>query len=123
MDRRFRRVAFVVAVAVLAISSLSGWAGGRGKPKRAVEHPHPVRHHHKHRVRAHRRPPQFLVVSFDGSGGTELWPYWRLVARRAHARFTFFVSGVYLLDEARRTLYRPPEHRPGHSDIGFAQAG
>jgi hypothetical protein len=51
-----------------------------------------------------------------------LWPYWRSVARRAHARFTFFVSGVYLLDEARRTLYRPPRHVPGSSDIGFAQA-
>jgi hypothetical protein len=32
------------------------------------------------------------------------------------------VSGVYLLDEARRSLYRPPRHEPGSSDIGFAQA-
>jgi peptidoglycan/xylan/chitin deacetylase (PgdA/CDA1 family) len=68
------------------------------------------------------RPPQFVVVSFDGSGGVRLWPYWRDVARRAHAHFTFFVSGVYLLDEARRNAYRPPRHSPGSSDIGFAQA-
>lgn len=68
------------------------------------------------------RPPQFVVASFDGSGGVRLWPYWRDVARRANARFTFFVSGVYLLDEARRKTYRPPRHSPGSSDIGFAQA-
>jgi hypothetical protein len=67
------------------------------------------------------RPPQFLVVSFDGSGGTQLWPYWRDVARRAHAHFTFFVSGVYLLAEDRRGLYHPPEHSAGYSAIGFAQ--
>lgn len=77
-----------------------------------------------HRVAQPRpwRPPQFVVVSFDGSGGVRLWPYWRGVARRAGAHFTFFVSGVYLLDEARRTIYRPPRHSPGSSDIGFAQA-
>jgi hypothetical protein len=61
------------------------------------------------------------VVSFDGAGGARLWTYWRSVARRANARFTFFVSGVYLLDEARRGLYRPPRHARGKSDIGFAQ--
>jgi hypothetical protein len=67
------------------------------------------------------RPPQFVLVSFDGAGGARLWTYWRSVARRAGARFTFFVSGVYLLDEARRSLYRPPRHTRGSSDIGFAQ--
>jgi hypothetical protein len=67
------------------------------------------------------RPLQFLVVSFDGSGGNQLWPYWRNVARRAGAHFTFFVSGVYLLDVARRDLYHPPRHDVGYSAIGFAQ--
>ncbi|HEV3403888.1 MAG TPA: hypothetical protein VG073_06330 [Gaiellaceae bacterium] len=66
------------------------------------------------------RPPQFVVVSFDGSGGVRLWPYWRGVARRGGAHFTFFVSGVYLLDGARRGLYHPPRHASGSSDIGFA---
>ena len=63
-----------------------------------------------------------MVVSFDGSGGVRLWPYWRGVARRAHAHFTFFVSGVYLLGARRRALYHPPRHPPGRSDIGFAQS-
>jgi hypothetical protein len=66
------------------------------------------------------RPPQFVVVSFDGSGGGEMWSYWRSVARRAHAQFTFFVSGAYLLDWAHRLRYRPPGHDPGTSAIGFA---
>src|SRR5207245_10877274 len=66
------------------------------------------------------RPPQFLVVSFDGAGGVRLWPYWLAVAQRAHAHFTFFVSGVYLLTWARHDLYRPPQHSVGSSDIGFA---
>ena len=68
-----------------------------------------------------RRPPQFVVVSFDGAGGTRLWPYWRSVARRAHAHFTFFVSGVYLLADERRNVYRPPRHARGVSDIWFAR--
>lgn len=69
----------------------------------------------------HRKPPQFVVVSFDGSGGIRLWPYWRSVARRAGAHFTFFVSGVYLLPERQRRRYHPPRHRPGTSDIWFAR--
>jgi peptidoglycan/xylan/chitin deacetylase (PgdA/CDA1 family) len=85
--------------------------------------PTPARRH-VHRVRRavpRRRPPQFVVISFDGAGGSSLWEYWRSVARRAHAHFTFFVSGVYLLDESNRRFYHPPRHEPGESDIGFAQ--
>src|SRR6266853_559812 len=66
------------------------------------------------------RPPQFIVVSFDGSGGESMWTYWRSVARRARAHFTFFVSGVYLVDWAHRLRYRPPRHERGDSAIGFA---
>ncbi len=68
-----------------------------------------------------RRPLQFVVVSFDGSGGIRLWPYWRSVARRAGAHFTFFVGGVYLLPERLRRRYHPPRHAPGTSDIWFAR--
>ncbi|MGB2874975.1 MAG: hypothetical protein WBB76_05795 [Gaiellaceae bacterium] len=73
------------------------------------------------RAPAARRAPQFVVVSFDGSGGIRLWPYWRAVARRARAHFTFFVSGVYLLPEGQRRLYRAPRHTSGVSDIWFAR--
>jgi hypothetical protein len=66
------------------------------------------------------RPPQFIVASFDGSGGAQMWAYWRAVARRAHAHFTFFVSGVYLLDWAHHDGYAPPHEPRGDSAIGFA---
>jgi hypothetical protein len=66
------------------------------------------------------RPPQFVVVSFEGAGGAPLWRYWRSVAKRTGARFTFFVSGVYLIDWDHHGAYRPPRHARGTSAIGFA---
>jgi hypothetical protein len=49
-----------------------------------------------------------------------MFEYWRAVARRVHAHFTFFVSGVYLIDWAQSSRYRGPRHARGRSDIGFA---
>jgi hypothetical protein len=69
------------------------------------------------------RPPLFIVASFDGSGGARLWQYWRNVAKRARAHFTFFVSGVYLVDWAHHDRYAPPEEPRGDSAIGFAPDG
>ena len=115
-------VVLVVAVAGLLAAAHLG-AGERHRAgRRVAPAPPPARALHIHRRRlVATRPPQFLVVSFDGSGGTELWPYWRGIARRAHAHFTFFVSGVYLLAEEWRLLYRPPRHSRGASDIWFAR--
>lgn len=64
------------------------------------------------------RPPQFVVVSFDGAGDHDRWTFWRGVAERAGMRFTGFLSGVYLLDRAHRTDYTGPGHRPGASSLG-----
>jgi hypothetical protein len=61
-----------------------------------------------------------VISSYDGSGGARLWKYWRGVAKRAHAHFTFFVSGVYLVDWAHHDRYAPPENPRGTSAIGFA---
>ena len=116
---------FVAAVALVTASALIGSVTPRDRraspPAAPRQKPHRPPHILRRPGRAPVRPPQFLVVSFDGSGGTQLWPYWRDVARRAHAHFTFFVSGVYLLAEDRRNLYHPPEHSAGFSAIGFAQ--
>ena len=62
------------------------------------------------------------MISFDGSGDAALWRHWRAVGHRTGARFSFFVSGVYLLDRAHARFYRPPRHRPGSSDIGFSDS-
>ena len=68
----------------------------------------------------YRRPPQFVVVSFDGSGDPKLWRHWRAVGARTGARFSFFLSGVYLLDWAHHDRYVPPAESRGSSAIGFA---
>jgi hypothetical protein len=65
------------------------------------------------------RPPQFIVVSFDGAGSHQKWQFWQGVARQANMRFTAFLSGVYLVGIEHRAAYRGPGHRPGQSSIGF----
>jgi len=74
------------------------------------------------RLRPGRRPPQFVVFSWDGAGedGQRLFSHFRKVARKNRATMTYFLSGVYMLPESKRHLYRPPQHSPGRSDIGFS---
>src|SRR5436190_14905557 len=114
-----------LALALAAICGVAFLVVSRVEPGRARE---PVAAAPRDVTKARPTPrrarpswPQFVVVSFDGSGGIRLWPYWRSVARRAHAHFTFFVSGVYLLPEEQRLRYHPPHHRAGASDIWFAR--
>ncbi|MHA6624925.1 polysaccharide deacetylase [Pseudonocardia sichuanensis] len=65
------------------------------------------------------RPPQFVLFSFDGAGSHRHWQRMLGVAAQAEARFTGFLSGVYLVPDDERTRYRPPGHAPGRSAIGF----
>ncbi|HVE28978.1 MAG TPA: hypothetical protein VNC80_02830, partial [Mycobacteriales bacterium] len=69
-------------------------------------------------LRPGQKPPQFVIVSFDGAGDHEKWTFWRDVARRSGMRFTGFLSGVYLLDQAHRTEYTGPGHAPGANSLG-----
>ena len=73
------------------------------------------------RLRPGRKPPQFVVFSWDGAGedGRKLFSHFRKVAKANNATLTYFLSGVYLLPEEKRDLYRPPRHSAGRSDIGF----
>ncbi|MFI9584874.1 hypothetical protein ACIHCQ_24200 [Streptomyces sp. NPDC052236] len=66
-------------------------------------------------------PPQFVVFSWDGAGevGNGLFPRFLELARNHGAAMTFFLSGIYLLPESKKTLYRPPRNRIGASDIGY----
>ncbi|MFB7189653.1 hypothetical protein ACFCZT_31035 [Streptomyces sp. NPDC056230] len=68
-----------------------------------------------------RKPPQFVVFSWDGAGedSQKLFSHFREVGRKYHANMTYFLSGVYLLPEDKRELYDPPKHNAGSSDIGF----
>ncbi|MFF7294315.1 hypothetical protein [Streptomyces sp. NPDC008265] len=66
-------------------------------------------------------PPQFVVFSWDGAGevGNGLFPRFLRLARDHGAAMTFFLSGIYLLPEAKKSLYRPPNNPVGASDIGY----
>ncbi|MEU6893301.1 hypothetical protein ABZ934_16155 [Streptomyces sp. NPDC046557] len=66
-------------------------------------------------------PPQFVVFSWDGAGevGNGLFPRFLKVAKDHGAAMTFFLSGLYLLPESKRDLYRPPGNPVGASDIGY----
>ena len=68
------------------------------------------------------QPPQFVVVSFDGACGDDLFKHWLETANRNDARFTFFLSGLCLVPDKARFEYKPPLKKPGTSAIGFGEA-
>ncbi|GAA2517855.1 hypothetical protein [Streptomyces longisporus] len=73
------------------------------------------------RLRPGQKPPQFVVFSWDGAGedSQKLFSHFRKLSKANHATMTYFLSGVYMLPEEKRDLYKPPEHSVGSSDIGF----
>jgi hypothetical protein len=73
------------------------------------------------RLQPGQQPPQFVVFSWDGAGedSQKLFSHFRKVAKKYDATMTYFLSGVYLLPEEKASLYDPPQHSPGRSDIGF----
>ncbi|MDX6743557.1 hypothetical protein [Actinocorallia sp. A-T 12471] len=72
------------------------------------------------RLKPGERPPQFVVLSWDGAGATDgTFARFRQTARLHGATMTFFLSGLYLLPERERARYRPPHRSPGASDIGY----
>ncbi|MEJ8659006.1 hypothetical protein [Streptomyces sp. MS1.AVA.4] len=70
-------------------------------------------------------PPQFVIFSWDGAGevGNGLFPRFLELARNHDAAMTFFLSGLYLLPESKKSLYRPPNNPVGASDIGYLTDG
>ncbi|WP_030791799.1 hypothetical protein [Streptomyces sp. NRRL S-920] len=70
-------------------------------------------------------PPQFVVFSWDGAGevGNGLFPRFLKLAEDHNAHMTFFLSGLYLLPESKKRMYRPPNNAVGASDIGYLTDG
>ncbi|MFC9003898.1 polysaccharide deacetylase family protein [Streptomyces microflavus] len=70
-------------------------------------------------------PPQFVIFSWDGAGevGNGLFPRFLDLAKEHDAAMTFFLSGLYLLPESKKSLYRPPNNPRGASDIGYLTDG
>ncbi|MFE0425823.1 hypothetical protein [Streptomyces sp. NPDC058953] len=73
------------------------------------------------RLKPGQKPPQFVVFSWDGAGedSQKLFSHFRSVGRKYGMTMTYFLSGVYLLPEEKASLYLPPKHAAGRSDIGF----
>lgn len=67
------------------------------------------------------KPPQFVVFSWDGAleGDDHLFSRFREVAKESDAQMTFFLTGIYLLPEDKRKLYKPPQHAAGDSAISY----
>ncbi len=69
-----------------------------------------------------QQPPQFIVVSFDGSCETKdkLFRHYLDTADKVNGRFTFNISATCIVpDDERRMNYSPPNKPQGTSDIGF----
>jgi hypothetical protein len=71
------------------------------------------------RLKAGEKPPQFVIFSFDGAGSHDKWQLFMDAAERVNARFTGFLSGIYLLETANKDAYTGPGHSPGKASIGF----
>lgn len=73
------------------------------------------------------RPPQYVMVGFDGGLNV---PFWRemdgfsktLTKSGKPLNFTYFFSGVYLLQPSKRMLYKGPGHKQGYSMISFGDS-
>jgi hypothetical protein len=79
-------------------------------------------------VTAGERPPQVVVVAFDGAGVAvdgkyPMFDFWRDVSRAADARFTFFLSGPYLLTHDNIGHYSAPQLGPATQAMPFQVSG
>lgn len=71
---------------------------------------------------AEDQPTQHILVSFDGAHDNALWERSRSIAAETGARFTYFLSCVYLLSPETRGEYKPPESAPRRSNVGFGRS-
>lgn len=68
------------------------------------------------------QPVQYVLISFDSAHELSQWRRSRALAKRTGAKFTYFLSCVFLLSPETRKTYRPPGMKSGSSNIGFARS-
>lgn len=66
------------------------------------------------------KAPQVVLISFDGAHDIAQWQRSRNLAARSGARFTYFLSCVFLLSRETRGEYQAPGKSAGRSNVGFA---
>ncbi len=96
----------------------SGEVTGAGGGVSAVNQPQPEFEITK--LAPGEKPPQFVVISFDGACSNDIFRRYMDVADQVGAFYTFFVSGLCLLPEEQKFLYETPGRDAGSSAIGFA---
>ena len=70
------------------------------------------------------RPPQYVAIAFDNCTELDRWQEWTDFAAELNRggeriRFTFFVSGINFLSNAKKHLYQGPNQSRGASRINF----
>jgi peptidoglycan/xylan/chitin deacetylase (PgdA/CDA1 family) len=70
---------------------------------------------------------QVIVFAFDGSKALDMWQdsldfAQKMTSEGKPIHFTYFISGVYLITYANKTLYQPPIFPAGTSKIGFGDS-
>ena len=101
-----------------ASASATGGVMGDGGGVSAVNQPQPGFPVKK--LLPGEKPPQFVVVSFDGSCNSDVFRRFMDTADATGAKYTMFLSGLCLLPEASKYLYQTPGREAGSSAIGFA---
>lgn len=70
------------------------------------------------------RPPQYVVLGFDGSKSISFWNDTRSFTKQMSEKninvpFTYFLSGVVFLKDTQKKLYKGPKHSAGQSEISY----
>ena len=65
------------------------------------------------------RPPQFVLLAFDGSYNNAFWAESRAFAKANPLKFTYFVNSVYYVARPNNASYSAPQHKAGLSNIGW----
>ncbi|AZI57284.1 polysaccharide deacetylase [Nakamurella antarctica] len=65
------------------------------------------------------KPPQFIIFSFDGVGSSQKLNEFMDAAAPNDARFTGFLTGLYLLTDDNNNAYTAPGASQGSSQVGF----
>lgn len=64
-------------------------------------------------------PPQFVLFSLDGAGSHDIWQRFLAAAEESGARFTAFLTGLYLIADEHRDAYTGPGHGTGKASVAF----
>lgn len=73
------------------------------------------------------KPPQYVLLAFDGSYNNDFWAESRKFAKDQDAlgvklRFTYFLNASYYIVRPKNQAYQPPHHAKGASAIGWGDS-